>query len=77
MSTSSDALRGTVHGRTIQLDRDLGLPEGQVVTLVVRPVLSSGEGIRQSAGAWSDDPAAVDAWLEQMQRSRLDRENAN
>ena len=31
-------IRGTVHGRTIELDEDLGVPEGQAVELQVKVV---------------------------------------
>ena len=56
----------------IELDQELGLPEGQVATITVRPAenrLPPGEGIRRSAGAWADDPRGLDHWLAEMQRS--------
>ncbi len=77
MATESTDLRGVVHGKMIELDQEPGFPEGQVVTVTVRPVesrLPPGEGIRRSAGAWADDPQGLDHWLAEMQRSRqLDR----
>jgi hypothetical protein len=77
--TNATVLRGVIHGNTIELDRDSGLPEGQAVTVTVQPVspeerLAPGEGIRLSAGAWADGGEELDAWLEEMRRSRqLDR----
>ena len=52
-------IHGIVHGRTIQLDEEIGLAEGQEVEVQVRvlgPTKPWGEGIRRSAGARSDDP---------------------
>ena len=61
---------GTVHGQTIELQGDLNLPEGQCVAVVVSPVLSPEEAIRQSAGGWSDDPEGVDRFIAEMRRLR-------
>jgi len=50
---------GTVRGRTIELDEDLGVTEGQKVELrvtVVEPPRKWGDGLRRSAGALADDP---------------------
>jgi hypothetical protein len=69
-------LHGIVHGRTIELDRDLGLPEGQQVTVTVQsPVetgqdLAPGEGLRRSAGSWSDDVEGLDQYLEWTRKQR-------
>ena len=75
MSESKPVMRGVVHGKTIELEEEPGLPDGQPVTVTVKPVspqgrLAAGEGIRQSAGAWADAGDEVDAWLEEMRRSR-------
>jgi hypothetical protein len=57
---SDENLRGVVHGKVIQLETDIGLPDGQEVTVSVRPLAVnrdvSGEGLLRSAGAWDDDP---------------------
>jgi hypothetical protein len=63
-------MKGTVHGKVIELDQEPGLPDGQQVTVALQPVLPPGEGIRQSAGAWADAGEELDAWLDEMQRSR-------
>ncbi len=47
---SPNAMRGVVHGKTIEVESDLNLPEGQQVTVIVQPVLSPEEAIRQSFG---------------------------
>jgi len=73
MATNSSDLRGIVHGKMIVLQEEPGLPDGQEVTVSVKPVenrLPPGEGIRRSAGAWADDPEGLDNWLEEMRRSR-------
>lgn len=69
MSTTKTVLKGVVHGRTIELEDESGLPDGQEVNVIVQPATSvsqlpPGEGIRQSAGAWADDPEGLDQFLE-------------
>jgi len=63
-------LKGVVHGKTIELDQEPGLPDGERVSVTVHRLLPPGEGIKRSAGAWSDCAEELDCWLEEMQRSR-------
>ncbi len=63
-------LKGIIHGKTIELEQEPGLAEGQEVTVSLRPILPPGQGVRQSAGAWADAGEELDVWLEEMQRSR-------
>ena len=69
-TTLPTVIRGTVHGKTIELENELGLPEGQQVSLVVQPAGAPGDGIRQSAGAWGEDAEELEAWLAQLRASR-------
>jgi hypothetical protein len=66
-------LHGRVHGRTIQLDEDLDVSEGQEVVVQVRVVLSSsrtpGEGFLRTEGALADD-TEWDAIMEEIHRAR-------
>ena len=73
--SESDNFRGVVHGKVIQLETDIGLPDGQKVTVSVRPLTNfldaSGEGIRRSAGAWADDKIEdLEAYLQANRQSR-------
>jgi hypothetical protein len=61
---------GIVHGKMIELQEDLGLPDGEAVKVIVRQVLPPGEGIRRSAGAWADAGEEFDQWLEGVYRNR-------
>lgn len=78
MATGTTILRGVVHGKTIELEREPGLPNGQRVTVTVtaQPTataevgLSPGEGLRRSAGAWAEDGAELDEYLEWNRRQR-------
>ena len=76
MTTNSNAVRGVVHGKTIELDEETGLPDGQEVTITVQPVksdqskLSPGEGLRRSFGAWADDAEDLDKYLEWNRQQR-------
>jgi hypothetical protein len=60
--TTVKTTHGRVRGKTIELDEDLGLAEGQVVELQVKVVPQPrpwGEGLRRCAGAlaneWTED----------------------
>ena len=63
----------------IELDRPVGLPDGQEVTVVVQPAngkMPPGEGLRRSIGGWADDPQGLDEFLEwnRQQRKQSRRE---
>jgi hypothetical protein len=67
-------LTGVVHGNRIDLDGDLGLPDGQEVEVLVRPKRfreAVGGGLQRCAGAmtslWTDDDDRI---LEEIQRDR-------
>jgi hypothetical protein len=63
---------GRINGKTIELDDDLGVPNGQEVEVVVRVIESTkqwGEGIRRSAGA-AADVADFDEVFAQVERER-------
>lgn len=70
MTSSPMTMRGVVHGKTIEVEGELNLPEGQEVAIIVQPLLSPEEAIRRSAGGWSDDPEGVDRFVEEMRRLR-------
>ena len=53
------SLHGRVHGKTIDLDEDLGVAEGQEVEVqvrIVQPARKWGDGILRTAGGLADDP---------------------
>ena len=75
MAVNSPILRGVIHGKTIELEQESGLPDGQSVAVTVQPFgpqgrLPPGDGIRRSAGAWSDDPQGLDEYLKQLHQDR-------
>ncbi len=69
MASESQTHRGIAHGRLIEVDQDLGLPDGQEVVITVRTAvdarkrLPAGEGIQRSAGGWGDDLEGLDDFL--------------
>ena len=68
----SKTILGRVHGKTIELNEDLGIAEGQQVEVqvkIVQPPIAWGEGIRRSAGGWADYPE-MDAVMDKIQRDR-------
>jgi hypothetical protein len=75
MANHGRVLKDVVHGKLIELEREPGLPEGQRVDVTIEPSeprepLSPGDGIRRSAGAWADDPAGVDQFLDWNRQER-------
>ena len=65
---------GVVHGRTIELDKDLGVSDGQKVEVTIRsisPKQAWGEGLKRCAGAlageWSEEDDRI---LEEIYRDR-------
>ena len=74
-----ELLRGVVHGRMIELDNEPGLPDGQQVTVVVQPSCLAAPGthelpadapLRRAFGAWAEDTAELDEYLEWNRRER-------
>ena len=63
-------LKGVVHGKIIELDRETGLPDGQRVSVILQPLLPPGEGIRRSAGAWADGGEELHMWLAEVREGR-------
>lgn len=71
--SSDAAIRGIAHGKMIELEQDSGLPEGQSVLVVVRPVKEQQnliEGLMRSFGAWADDAEGLDEYLEWNRQQR-------
>ncbi len=65
-------IHGKIHGRTIELDEDLGVAEGQEVEVqvtIVQRARQWGEGILRTAGALADDPE-WDTIMEQIYQDR-------
>ena len=72
MTGDAAILKGVIHGKTIELERAPGLPDGQAVSVVVRaaPQQQPGDGLRSAFGAWADDAEALEAFLLQVRRDR-------
>jgi hypothetical protein len=64
---------GRVHGKTIELDEDLGVADGQEVEVQVKLIpkiaRTPGEGFLRTEGALADDPH-WDAIMEEIYRER-------
>lgn len=65
---------GKIKGRTIELDQDLGIEDGQEVKVkieVVHPSKNWGEGLRRCAGAFADEwTEEDDHFFEQLRQQR-------
>jgi hypothetical protein len=72
------AMKGIVHGKTIELQEEPGLPDGQEVSVTVEPLSpvqspnspAALESLRRAAGAWTDDPEELDRYLEWNRQQR-------
>lgn len=66
-------LHGRVHGKTIELDEDLGVAEGQEVEVQVKMVAKStqrsGEGFLRTEGALAGD-TEWDAIMDEIHKAR-------
>ena len=66
-------LHGRVHGRTIELDEDLGVADGQDVEVQVKVVTKTtrtpGEGFLRTEGALADD-TEWDSIMEEIYQAR-------
>jgi hypothetical protein len=65
---------GTVRGNTIELNDNLGLPDGQQVEITIRPTQTQkpgpwGEGLRRCAGALAGIPG-LDEDMDEILRGR-------
>ena len=69
MASNSESHRGIVRGKMIELDQETGMPDGQEVVVIVQSASAAaipwkpGDGIRRSAGGWSDDVQGLDEFL--------------
>jgi len=76
MSYAANAFDGVIHGKTIELTQEPGLPDGQAVSVTLTPVAPSearlppGEGLRRAFGAWANDAEGLDKFLEEVRRGR-------
>ncbi len=65
-------VHGVIRGKTIELDEDPGLAEGQDVEIILKTAPTQrtwGEGILRTAGALADDPY----WDDIMEQIHQDR----
>ena len=68
-------VHGIVHGKTIEIEEELGLPDGDKVSIVIEISQSSldkwGEGLKRCAGALVDEwTEKDDKILDDIYRSR-------
>jgi hypothetical protein len=66
-------VHGTVHGKTIDLDEDLGVADGQAVEVQVKVISNTarqpGEGLLRTEGALADD-TEWDGIMEEIYQAR-------
>jgi hypothetical protein len=77
-------LHGVIHGRTIELEREPGFPEGQEVRVHLEAIVKKnesrlplGEGIGRSAGGWAEDAEELDKYLDWTRQQRKTSRRTN
>ncbi len=70
MNNGDTILKGTIHGKIIELEQEPGLPEGQTVSVTLIATAPSDGGLRRSFGAWASDAVGLDEFLEQLRAGR-------
>ncbi len=79
MSDESTTMTGTIRGRTIELDREPGLPDGQQVSVTLQPArleraASPAERLKRAFGSWAHGGAELDRFMEELEVERkIDR----
>ena len=82
VSGPTNILTGTIQGKTIRLESDPGLPDGQEVSVIMTPRLPSRplgdeearEALRRAAGTWAEEGDELDSYLEwNRQQRRINR----
>ena len=79
MATTKREVRGSIRGRTVELEDDPGLPDGSSVRVILETHPPSDEAGRaallESAGGWADhDLEGLDRYLEwNRQQRKLNR----
>ena len=74
-NTMTQVMHGIVHGKIIELTQEIGVPDGQKVEVVIRPLSALptsepwGEGLRRSAGSLAGI-SGLDEDMEQILRER-------
>jgi len=63
-------LKGIIHGKTIQLEHEPGLPDGQAVSVTLLPAMPIGEGLRRSFASWADEAGELDSFLDEIRHDR-------
>ena len=69
----SEVIEGVIRGKTIELEMDPGLRDGERVEVVIRragPTKAWGDGIKATAGALADLPAEYFEDLDEIVRDR-------
>ncbi len=67
-----ESIPGIIHGRTIELEADPGLADGQKVEITIRPSTGAearSASLARTAGSLADDPE-FDAAMAEVERNR-------
>ncbi len=71
-------IKGIIHGKIIELKEELGIPDGQEVSVTVELISEATsptspealESLRRAAGTWAEDSEELDRYLEWNREQR-------
>lgn len=75
MVPTKAVFKGVIHGKTIDLEEEPGLPEGQPVTVTLeagprQQGIEVQEAMQRAFGAWAEDADDLDKFLKEIRLLR-------
>ena len=71
----SIVLKGVIHGKRIELERDSGLPDGESVSVTIQPARQLPDQMQNAFGAWESEAGEVDAFVREVYALRKPSES--
>lgn len=65
-------MKGVIHGKTIELENMPAMDDGQRVSVMLRPVTPTGEGLHKAFGSWREGAEQLEAFLAKARADRAD-----
>jgi len=72
MENGTVVTKGIVQGKTVTLEDASGLPDGQAVTVILRPAFAPGRRAAAGIRSWADDSDELDRFVNQVYQDRED-----
>ncbi len=70
MNVTPSILKGTIHGKTIELEEQPGLPDGQPVSVLLVLAPGTAGSLHSAFSSWSEDAGELDDFMNQIYQDR-------